>query len=174
LRDITEPLKILEERLGRENIILSQKEEFKNIIENCLKNKSFEYTTTGDKPKEYKLQVGLLLIKFHEGYKILLPKKLIGPLLAYTHLLGHIGVNKMLKNMNEYYFENMYSITKKFIGCCHGCFLNYGSSRKNVQGTYPTPEYPMQEISVDIAESLNRVNGYSHLLVSSVRTLRLS
>jgi dUTPase len=165
LRDITEPLKILEERLGRENIVINQKEEFKNIIENCLKNKSFEYTTTGDKPKEYKLQIGLLLIKFHEEYKILLPKKLIGPLLAYTHLLGHIGVNKMLKNMNEYYFENMYSITKKFIGCCHGCFLNHGSSRKNVQGIYPTPEYPMQEISVDIAESLNRVNGYSHLLI---------
>jgi hypothetical protein len=36
LRDITEPLKILEERLGRENIVINQKEEFKNIIENCM------------------------------------------------------------------------------------------------------------------------------------------
>jgi hypothetical protein len=37
--------------------------------------------------------------------------------------------------------------------------------KKNQIRTYPTPTYPFEEITLDLAENLNPVNGYSHLLI---------
>jgi hypothetical protein len=90
---------------------------------------------------------------------------MIGLLLAYTHLIGHWGTQKMLWNLKGYYFENMYSVTKRFISCCYSCFLQNSSSRQNKLGLYPIPDYPFQEISMDLCENLNKVGGYSHLLI---------
>ena len=98
-------------------------------------------------------------------YKILLPTNLIGILLSYTHLLGHKGIKRMLAELESYHFENKYSTVRKFIRCCYACFLSHKSSRKQKLGVYPTPEFPMQEVCVDLIESLNPVNGYSHILV---------
>jgi hypothetical protein len=90
---------------------------------------------------------------------------MIGLLLAYTHLIGHWGTQKMLWNLKGYYFENMYSVTKRFVACCYSCFLQNSSSRQNKLGLYPIPDYPFQEISMDLCENLNKVGGYSHLLI---------
>jgi hypothetical protein len=51
------------------------------------------------------------------------------------------------------------------VSCCYGCFLSHGSSRKNKLGNYPIPNFPFEEVSVDLAESLNTVGGLSHLLI---------
>jgi hypothetical protein len=71
----------------------------------------------------------------------------------------------MLANMKLYYFPNMYSTVKKFVSCCYACFLQNSSSRQNILGLYPSPEHPFQEISMDLCENLNKIKGYSHLLV---------
>ena len=36
---------------------------------------------------------------------------------------------------------------------------------KSKLGNYPVPEFPFEEVSVDLAESLNSVGGLSHLLI---------
>jgi dUTPase len=166
ITDITIPLEILKEKLSRENFITLQKAELTDIYEKCLENNNFEYITSAEKDvKQYRLNFDLLVIN-QNGFKILVPDSLIGPLLAYTHLLGHMGTIKMIKNISiNYYFKNMYALCKKFCSSCYGCFLNHGSSRSNKLGNYPIPDYPFQEVSVDLAESLNTIKGYSHLMI---------
>ncbi len=166
IKDIVSPINILKGRLSRENIINAQKLEMSEIYEKCLKSESYKYTKTKNNQKyEYSVETDLLTIN-QNGNKILIPDSLIGPLLAYMHLLGHMGTDKMVKNISiNYYFPNMYSLCRQLCQSCYSCFLTYGSSRKNELGKYPTPEYPFQEISVDIAESLNAIKGYRHLLI---------
>jgi hypothetical protein len=91
---------------------------------------------------------------------------MIGLLLSYTHLLGHKGLTRMFADMQPYYFNNFYAVTKQFISSCYSCFLVNKGNRKNKIGIYQAPSYPMQEINLDLAENLNNVNGYSHLLVT--------
>ncbi len=162
--DLTKPLDILKDKLTRACIIMAQKKELKDIYTECLASDNFEFTQKSTE-KSYKLLSDLLMIKENDSYKILVPKSLIGPLLSYTHLLGHQGVIKMTKNLESYSFENKYSTIKRFVSGCYGCFLNHGSSRKTKLGNYPVPNFPFEEVSVDLAESLNTVGGLSHLLV---------
>ena len=89
----------------------------------------------------------------------------MGPLLAYTHLLGHKGLQKMLKDLDSYYFENMYTIVKTFVTSCYSCFLSYTGNKKQKIGVYPIPTGPMTECTVDLAENFNPVRGHSHLLL---------
>ena len=96
LLDLTKPLEILKEKLSRANIIRSQKEEFKDIYTQCLGSDEFEYTNDHDN-LTYKLTIDLLMVKENKSFKIMVPKNIIGPLLSYTHLLGHQGVTKMIK-----------------------------------------------------------------------------
>ena len=114
--------------------------------------------------KDYKLVMDLLMVKITD-FKIYIPPTLIGPLLAYTHLLGHKGLAKMLKDLNSYYFDNLHTVTKNFITSCYSCFLSYTGSRKQKLGVYPVPLAPMVECTADIAENLNPVKGYAHLLL---------
>jgi len=98
-------------------------------------------------------------------FKIFVPPSMIGLLLAHTHLLGHTGVTKMLKNMDSYYFETMYTVTKNFVQSCYSCFLSYTGTRKQKLGIYPIPSRPFEEIMIDLLENLNAIRGYSHILV---------
>jgi hypothetical protein len=59
----------------------------------------------------------------------------------------------------------MYTITRKFISCCRACFLQNKGTRQVKLGVYPAPSYPMEEINMDLAENLNPINGFAHLLV---------
>ena len=166
IKDIVTPLDILKERLSRAEIIKNQKKEFSKIYTACLAGEDFEYTDIHHPSKfKYKLVSDLLLI-FDNFYKILLPPSMIGLLLSFTHLLGHKGISKMMADMDSYYFETKYSITKKFIKCCYACFLSHKSSRKSKLGVYPIPSRGMEEVAVDLAECLNKVNGFSHLMIT--------
>jgi hypothetical protein len=163
LRDQINPILILKERLSRELIIENQQKEFREIYNKTLASADFTYTDKNG--NVFKLDLGLLLILKDDEYKIYIPPSMIGLLISYTHLHGHWGVGKMLANMFLFYFEKMYSIIKKFVSCCYSCFLQNSSSRQNVLGVYPVPEFPFQEISMDLCENLNKINGYSHLLI---------
>jgi hypothetical protein len=59
----------------------------------------------------------------------------------------------------------MYTTTRKFVESCYGCFLSTTGTRKIKLGTYPVPKRPFAEIMMDLAENLNNVKGYQHLLV---------
>jgi len=59
----------------------------------------------------------------------------------------------------------MYTLTKELVQSCWSCFLTNKGTRQVKLGAYKTPDYPFQEITLDLAENLNPVNGYAHLLV---------
>ena len=116
-------------------------------------------------PCKFKLVSDLLMID-KNFYKIFVPPSIIGVLLSYTHLLGHKGLNRMIADLQSYYFANMNTVTKNFIQCCYSCFLTNKGNRKSKIGVYPTPSYPFEEITMDLAENLNTINGFSHLLIT--------
>jgi len=161
------PINILQEKLSRSNIIDFQKREFTKIYETCLASPNFEATIkdANNQERHYKLVSDLLMIKT-DFYKILVPPSLVGALLSFTHLLGHKGLARMLADLKSYYFPNFNTIIRNFIQCCYACFLTNKGNRKTRIGVYPTPTYPFQEITMDLAENLNTINGYSHLLVT--------
>jgi hypothetical protein len=166
IKDIVTPLEILKERLSRAEIIRNQKKEFENIYTACLAGENFEFIDEhSDQKHKYKLVSDLLLI-YDKFYKILLPPSMTGLLLSFTHLLGHKGLARMMADMESYYFETKYSITKRFIKCCYACFLSHKSSRRSKLGVYPVPTKAMEEVAVDLVENLNKVNGFSHLMIT--------
>ena len=114
---------------------------------------------------KYKLVSDLLMVNVN-FYKILLPPSMIGLLLSFTHLLGHKGVSKMMADLESYYFETKYSIVKRFVRSCYACFLSHRSSRRSKLGVYPIPKRGMEEVAVDLVECLNKVNGFSHLMIT--------
>ena len=71
----------------------------------------------------------------------------------------------MLKDLDSYHFDNLYTVTKAFVTSCYSCFLSYTGNKKQKIGTYPIPTGPMTECTADIAENLNPLKGFSHLLL---------
>ena len=139
--------------------------ELADIYSACLAADNFEYVTEHtENPVKYRLVSDLLMI-FEDFYKILIPPSMVGLLLSYTHLLGHKGLTRMLADLQSYSFKNKYTVTKNFINCCYSCFLSQTGTKKSKIGIYPTPNFPFQEITMDLAENLNTINGYSHLLI---------
>jgi hypothetical protein len=166
IKDIVTPLEILKERLSRAEIIRNQKREFQNIYTQCLSGENFEYVDEHNRGNlKYKLVSDLLMVNVN-FYKILLPPSMIGLLLSFTHLLGHKGVSKMMADLESYYFETKYSIVKRFVRSCYACFLSHRSSRRSKLGVYPIPKRGMEEVAVDLVECLNKVNGFSHLMIT--------
>jgi predicted transcriptional regulator len=90
---------------------------------------------------------------------------MIGILLAHNHLYGHKGLPRMLANLEGYHFKSKYTLTRKFIGACYGCFLSQTANRHVKLGTYPIPEHPFSDVMLDICENLNNIKGYQHLLL---------
>jgi hypothetical protein len=135
LKETVSPLDVLRQKLSRENLIEAQRLEFSDIYTNCLASPSFEFN---EDEKNYKLLDGLLMI-IDDYEKILVPPSLVGPLLAHLHLSGHKGLTRMLLEMQNFSFPNMYSVTKRFVTSCYSCFLSTKSSKKEKLGTYPVP-----------------------------------
>ena len=165
VKETVTPIEILQEKLTRAEIVKKQKIEFSDIYSACLAADNFEYVTEhSENPTKYRLVSDLLMI-FEDFYKILIPPSMVGLLLSYTHLLGHKGLTRMLADLQSYSFKNKYTVTKDFITCCYSCFLSQTGTKKSKIGIYPTPNFPFQEITMDLAENLNTINGYSHLLI---------
>ena len=165
IKDTVTPLEILQEKFCHTEIIKRQKREFYEIYTACLAAENFEITKQiGKDNVKFKLVSDLLMI-YKDYYKIYVPPSLIGILLSLKHLFGHKGLTRMLAELQSYYFENMHSVTKQFIQCCYACFLTNKGTRKTKIGIYPTPSYPFEEVMMDLAENLNPINGYSHLLI---------
>ncbi len=72
----------------------------------------------------------------------------------------------MMADLESYYFETKYSIVKRFVRSCYACFLSHRSSRRSKLGVYPIPKRGMEEVAVDLVECLNKVNGFSHLMIT--------
>ena len=67
---------------------------------------SFEHVDTSDDETRYKLVLDLLMVN-KQGYRILVPDSMVRLLLSYNHLLGHLGITKILNNLQNYYFQDM-------------------------------------------------------------------
>jgi hypothetical protein len=83
-----------------------------------------------------------------------------GPLLAYLHLIGDMGVSKIIENLRSCHFNNKYTRVESFMGMSYGCFLTHRLSRKHFLDTYSIPEHAFEEVSVDLAENLNEVRMF--------------
>ncbi len=164
VKEAIQPIDILRERLSRLELIKHQKEEYPEIYARCLASDKFEYEDDNEEKTKYKLVADLLFIQ-KTTYRILVPPSMVGLLLSYTHLLGHKGIVRMIADMQNYYFNKMYTQTKELVQSCYSCFLNNKGTKQVKLGVYKTPDYPFQEISMDLAENLNQINGYAHLLV---------
>ena len=170
VKETIRPIDILQEKLSRNAFIQNQKRELAEIYAQCLASPNFEYTnqatenSSTNKPVKYKLISDLLFIK-KITYRIYVPPSMIGLLLSYTHLLGHKGIVRMIGDLQNYYFEKMYTLVRELVQSCYACFLTNKGTRQVKLGVYKTPSYPFQEISMDLAENLNPINGYAHLLV---------
>ena len=138
VQSVTRPLEILQNRLSRSEIIRFQKVELSDIYLKCIASENFTFT---DSDKEYKLVMDLLLIKTTD-FKIYIPPSLVGPLLAYTHLLGHKGLAKMLRDLNSYYFENLSTVTKTFVTSCYSCFFMLYRYKKTKAWNLSSPDCP--------------------------------
>jgi hypothetical protein len=161
----TTPLMILQERLSRAEFVKNQRVELTDLYNMCLASENFECSILdGGKQRIYKL-IDNLLITVRNKDKIVVPPSMIGVFLAHSHLYGHKGLPRMLANLEGYDFKSKYSIVRKFIGSCYGCFLSQTANRHVKLGTYPVPERPFQEVMMDICEGLNPIKGYQHLLL---------
>jgi hypothetical protein len=165
LKAMVTPFQILQTKISREAIVTEQKRQYADIYGKCLAGDNFVYEATeGKETVKYQLISDLIMI-YKPYAKILIPDVLIGPLLAYIHLNGHLGVIKLIAGLQSYYFPTMYTIAKRFCQSCYGCFLSYKGKRKAKLGVYPMPTRPFEEVILDLMENLNQVSGYSHLLI---------
>ncbi|MBG0744848.1 MAG: DDE-type integrase/transposase/recombinase [Cylindrospermopsis raciborskii KL1] len=170
IKETLQPIDILRQKLERHILVRQQKAEFADIYTQCLAAKKFEYipeiNNDPNSPTfvKYKL-VGDLLLIYKQNYRIYVPPSLVGYLLSYTHLLGHKGITRMIADLQSYYFEKMYTQTKELVQSCYACFLTNKGTRHSKLGSYKSPDYPFQEINIDLAENLNPINNYAHLLV---------
>ncbi len=90
------PISILEERISHSNILKHQRVEFKDLFNHCLASPNFVYKDPINDTRVFRLQHGLILQDTPEGSRILLPEKLQGLFLAYSHLTGgHAGIRKL-------------------------------------------------------------------------------
>jgi len=166
LEAFSTPLMVLQERLSRAEFVRNQRIEHTDIYNLCLSSENFECTIMeGEKQVIYRLTDNLLFTVQNID-KIVVPPSMVGVLLAHCHLYGHKGLPRMLANLESYHFDHKYTIVRKFIGSCYGCFLSQTANRHVKLGTYPLPERPFQTIMMDICENLNPTRGgYQHLLI---------
>jgi len=157
------PMDSLQHKISHSNIATEQQKEFKNIIESCLSNESFFCKQENN---EYKLSNGLLYCKDQDIYKILIPPSLEGVLIAYTHLSqAHAGVAKMSTTLFPYTFPQKLAKIKHLCMRCFPCALTNPSTRKQLLGSYPIPNYIYETVVADLAESLPPSQGYHHILI---------
>ncbi len=98
-----DPIKILQNKLSRENIIEAQAEEFAGITEECKNSLKFltKKLTKNNEPLTFMLQNDLpLILMDNEKPNFELPARLMEPLLACLHLIGHMGASKMRETLS--------------------------------------------------------------------------
>ena len=153
----------LEKHLSYDKLVQHQRSEFGNYIKACLYSKDREIFT--DKLCIF-LRFGLLYCKFQSGPKILVPNSLIPVLLAYFHLTtGHGGIKRLTLSISNFHFRRKSELIREISSKCLPCQLVNTPTKPNPLGIYPVPQYPFETCFMDLAENLNNVGGFSHLLV---------
>ena len=161
------PIDILRQKITREKIIQEQKIEFKQIIDDCINNKEFK-TQIGE--KHYMLREGLLMMRRHKDdeEKIVIPKSMVGPILAVHHLMGHRGPAKLTKDIQTtYYIHNLTLQCKKMTQNCFQCWCNSRDSTKRPLGEVLLKQTGVfKTVFMDLCEDLVPHPGnFRHILV---------
>ena len=119
IQEIMTPVTILNERLSRSEYVKNQKLEFQSIYSACLAAKNFEFIQEHSaKNEHFKLISDLLMIFKDNSYKIYVPPSMVGLLLSQKHLIGHKGLTRMLADLESYFFDSKYTVTRNFVNCC--------------------------------------------------------
>ena len=164
MSNMTNPSKILLEKIKDENIAVQQKLQFNEIIEKCLFGANNMAEIDGN---SYIYKNGLLYKLNRQGTpKIYVPRNLEGALLACFHLtLGHAGIEKMIHSLYPYYFPQKLVKMRNLAARCHACALNNYSTHKQKIGVTPLPTDVFTTVYCDLAENLNPNGPYQHLLI---------
>jgi hypothetical protein len=103
IEEMITPLKILQQKLSREEIISRQKREYAKIYDSCLKSDHSSMIIQIKIIKTFALTENLLLVegKDKSGSHIVIPPSFVGPLLSQVHLIGHLGLTCMLANLQS-------------------------------------------------------------------------
>ena len=163
MKNVLDPLEHLHKRMSYENIIKEQEKEFKSILNFLVTQPDMEGTKLG---KSYKIENGMLYSFENEQLRVLLPETLEGIFIAFIHLShNHLGVKGMTSALKYFDFPQKTKKIKQLAERCYACSLQNVSTRKNVLGFYPTPEYPFQFIHLDLMENLPANRRYEHILL---------
>ena len=113
------------------------------------------------------IKFGILYVQTPTGPKLIVPTILVSCLLAYHHLItAHGGIIRLTASLHTYYFKNKAKLIKELASRCLACQLVNTSSKREEIGLYPVPKTPFQVVCLDLAENLNPIAGYSHMLIA--------
>ena len=161
----TNIFKILDEKLKYSNLQQAQKHEFQLWIKKCITSKTSSFTTV--EGLNVFTKFGLLYLKSLDGPKLIVPKSLQPILLTYGHLISaHGGVERLKATLDNYYFPQKNKLIKMITQQCFSCQLSNHNTQREIICSYPSPDYPLQTIHLDLAENLNNNSGFSHLLIA--------
>ena len=149
-------------RTSHQNLMAGQKDEFKDIIEQCRLSKDFKFTKAKG---TYMLKNSLLYYQDREGEeKIALPPSLYGFVIGATHIIKqHPGVKRMCNELSMYHIPGLTNLLNIYISSCFSCFLN--NRQKSAQLGHVPIIRSGYCFHVDLAEGLPSNNGYKHILL---------
>ena len=148
LNETLNPIMALQESLSVAKIREAQEKEL-----------SAEFEQAGlSETKDTKLEMGLLVRRDGDRWKMWIPPSLEGRVLALEHLqsghcLGRDGLTLQVKS--KYYFPQLSQKCATFLSGCWNCKLVKGKRERNyLQGTSKAPEYAFQIIYADLISGL--------------------
>ena len=129
--------------MRRENIISLQ--EKLPLYEELLKE-------SNQNNGEFEISKGL--IRLMEGKQILVPEKLEGVVLSYSHLIcGHTGWTRLYAYVrNKYTFNQLKEKAKNIAFNCRVCSVSNPGTRRKTPAASILATYPLEIITADLLE----------------------
>ena len=149
-------------RTNHPNLRTYQKEEFKELIEECRMSPNFQVMKTKG---TYSLKNELLYYQENENEeKIVLPSALRGFVIGVMHIIKqHAGVKRMANELAHYYIPGLTKLLTLYLSSCFTCFLN--NRQKSAQLGHVPIIRAGYVFHIDLAEGLPSNNGYKHILL---------
>ena len=163
LREVLKPIEILAGKLSAENLLPLQKEEYKNEYNKAVTSPNMTYIE--NKVKIF-IRDGMLFREQDGQAKLMIPPSLMPLLIAHAHLRGgHLGIKRLMLNLEPYYCPLMYTKAERFCKACLPCALVNAKTTREALCSYPTISEPFQSVFLDYAQMLPEIRGYKHILI---------
>nr|XP_049617673.1 uncharacterized protein LOC125992617 [Syngnathus scovelli] len=87
-------------------------------------------------------------------------------LVEEAHGAAHVGKTQITRSLLHWWHPHMRDTIDRVVDNCQVCQLhNVRPTMKPLQGTFPLPRQPGEEIQIDFTDMLDRVRGQRYLLV---------